>query len=81
MTPADDTPTGRDGAAPAGEEVHLPGPSLLPFLVALGVSIALIGVIMHWLLAAVGVVMTVWASVVWIRDCRRDIDELPLEHH
>lgn len=81
MTPAGDTATGGDRAAPAGEEVHLPGPSLLPFLVALGVSIALVGVIMHWLVALVGAIMTVWATVVWIRDCRRDIDELPLEHH
>ena len=29
---------------PAGEEIHLPGPSLQPLLLTVGITIALIGV-------------------------------------
>ncbi len=29
---------------PAGEEIHLPGPSVLPLLLAVGITVALVGV-------------------------------------
>ena len=66
---------------PVGEEVHLPGPSLLPILTAFGVSLALVGVVLNLFVTIVGVGITVWAVVRWVRDTRRDIAELPLEHH
>lgn len=69
------------GVPPAGEEIHMPGPSLIPVVTALGISIALVGVVLNPLLALVGVLITVLAVVRWVRDTRRDIDELPLEHH
>ena len=28
---------------PAGEEVHLPGPTIIPLLTALGIAVALVG--------------------------------------
>jgi hypothetical protein len=28
-----------------------------------------------------GVILSLWVTVRWIAGARRDIDELPLEHH
>jgi hypothetical protein len=67
-------------APPAGEGVHLPGPTLVPIVTAFGVSLALVGVVMNLLLVVVGVVITLWATIRWIADTRRDIAELPAEH-
>jgi type IV secretory pathway TrbD component len=38
------------------------------------------GVVLSWILSGLGVVITVVAVWRWIRDTRRDISELPLEH-
>jgi hypothetical protein len=66
---------------PPGEEIHLPGPSLQPLLVALGVTLTLIGVTFAFWLVVIGIVLTVVTIVRWVADVRRDIEELPLEHH
>ncbi len=68
---------------PAGEEIHLPGPSAQPLLVAVGTTIVLIGVTFHWTVLAFGLILTTWTIVNWVRDARRDINELPVhaEHH
>jgi len=66
---------------PAGEEIHLPGPSIQPVLLAVGITIALLGVTASLLVVAFGVILSVWVTIRWIADARRDIDELPLEHH
>jgi hypothetical protein len=66
---------------PVGEEVHLPGPSLLPLLTAVGITLALVGITTMIELTVIGVILTVWAVARWIKDTRREIDELPLEHH
>jgi hypothetical protein len=66
---------------PAGEEIHLPGASLQPILLAVGITVALLGVTTSLLIVAVGVVLCVGVTVRWIADVRRDIDELPLDHH
>lgn len=64
-----------------GEEVHLPGPSILPLLTAAGITLGLVGVTTYFELSIVGAILTIVCIVRWIRDTRRDIDELPLEHH
>ncbi len=66
---------------PVGEEVHLPGPSLLPLLTAVGITLALVGITTMIELTVIGVILTVWCVARWIKDTRREIDELPLEHH
>ena len=66
---------------PAGEEIHLPGPSIQPLLLTVGITIALLGVTTSILVVAFGVILSVWVTIRWIADARRDIDELPLEHH
>ena len=65
---------------PPSEEVHLPEPSYLPALVALGITLALVGVILTWAITAIGVVLTVVCIVRWIRQTREEMAELPLEH-
>jgi hypothetical protein len=73
--------TGGPEAPPAGEAIHLPGPTYLPVITAAGVTIALIGVVIWWVLVVIGVLVTLIAVSRWIRDTRRDMAELPLEHH
>ena len=65
---------------PAGEEIHLPGPSLIPLFTALGIAVALVGVTTTWFLTIAGGILTIVCIVRWIRDTRRDVAELPLEH-
>jgi hypothetical protein len=66
---------------PVGEEIHLPGPSLLPLLTAVGVTLALVGVTTFPELTVAGVVLTVVCVIRWIGDTRHEIDELPLDPH
>jgi hypothetical protein len=68
---------------PPGEEIHLPGPSLQPLLVTVGVTMALIGVTFSLTMVIAGTILTVVTIARWIADVRRDIEELPLEapHH
>jgi hypothetical protein len=66
---------------PVGEEIHLPGPSLLPVLTAVGITLALIGVTTFIEFSVVGVIMTVWCIVLWVKDTRREVGELPLDEH
>ena len=65
---------------PPSEEVHLPEPSYLPVLVALGLTIALLGVLFHWSLVVLGALLFLVATVRWIRQTREEMAELPLEH-
>jgi len=65
---------------PAGESIHLPGPSYLPAIVALGLTIALVGVVLNWIVCGIGVAITVVAIVRWARETREDIADLPLDH-
>ena len=67
-------------APPAGETVHLPGPTYLPVVTAFGLTIAITGIVLSWVLVGMGVVIVIVALWRWIGDTRRDISELPLEH-
>ena len=65
---------------PVGEEIHLPGPSLLPILNAAGLSLAIVGITISLIVTAVGFVLFLVTLVRWIRDVTHDISELPAEH-
>jgi hypothetical protein len=64
---------------PVGEEIHLPGPSILPVLTAIGITLMLVGVTTFIELTVIGGVLTLWCIVRWIKDTRAEIDELPLD--
>ena len=66
-------------APPVGEEIHLPGPSILPFLTAIGITLTLVGVTTFIEFTIIGGVLTIWCLVRWIKDTRHEIDELPLD--
>jgi hypothetical protein len=65
---------------PTGEEIHLPGPSLQPVLLTIGITIALVGVTLSIVLVVAGLILAVAVILRWIADTRRDISELPLDH-
>ena len=69
-----------NGVPPAGEQVHLPGASYLPAWTALGVTIALVGVIMNWVIVGIGAAIAAYAVIKWIGETREDIARLPLDH-
>jgi phosphate starvation-inducible membrane PsiE len=67
---------------PKGEEIHLPRPSLVPIGMAAGITLILVGVTLFTpILSVAGGILSLVLLVRWIRDTRRDIDELPLDHH
>ncbi len=66
---------------PVGEEIHLPGPSILPMLTAVGVTLALVGFTTFIELTVVGAILTIVCVARWIKETRHEIDELPLDEH
>ena len=66
---------------PAGEEIHLPRPTVLPLLTAAGITLAIVGVTTSLILVIGGGVLTIVCAIRWIMDTRREIDELPLDSH
>ncbi len=68
-------------APPAGEEIHLPGPTLLPFVAAIGITLIVVGTTLGWAISIVGLVILVITVTRWVRDTRQDIEALPEEHH
>jgi hypothetical protein len=67
-------------APPAGEEVHLPGPSILPILTAASITFIVIGLTTFFELTIIGVIGTVVCIFRWVSDTSRDVSALPEEH-
>jgi hypothetical protein len=65
---------------PVGEEIHLPGPSILPLLTAVGITLTLVGVTTFIEFTVIGGILTVVCIALWIKDTRREVNELPLDH-
>jgi Flp pilus assembly protein TadB len=68
-------------APPPGEELHLPGPSILPFACAIALTLVVIGTTINIIISIVGLVAFVIIVIRWVADVRRDVDELPESHH
>ena len=73
-------PSYRD-APPVGEEVHLPGPTVLPLLTGVGITLIVIGTTLTWILSIIGGILFLVCLVKWIRSTRQDVAALPEEHH
>ena len=71
---------GSETPPPPSEDIHLPGNSFLPVIVAFGITIAVVGVVLSWLIFAAGMIIFLVATIRWIREAREDIAELPLGH-
>ena len=76
----DEVEAGGPPAPPAGEAIHLPGPSYLPIAVAASITLTIVNIVISWVLVGVFGIVTVILIWRWIQDTRRDISELPLEH-
>ena len=74
--PTRDDPT----VPPAGEEIHMPRPSILPLINAAGLALAIVSLTLTWYLVAAGGVIFLATAIKWIADVRRDVDDLPLDH-
>ena len=68
-------------APPVGEEIHMPEPSILPVINAAALAIAIVSITISWFVVAVAMIVFLVTTVMWIADVRRDISNLPLEHH
>jgi hypothetical protein len=63
---------------PPTEEIHLPEPSYLPATLALGLTIAIVGVVFSWVVVVLGSIIVVISLFRWIRQTRSEMAELPL---
>jgi hypothetical protein len=71
----------RETVEPPGELIHLPRPSYLPVLTAAGIAVAVAGIVIFPIMVVVGVGVALICIFKWIGETRREISELPLEHH
>lgn len=78
---AENVPVTAEPVPPAGEEIHLPGGSILPLVVAVGITLTVVGTTIWWVWSLVGLIIFGTATGMWIRDVRRDVDALPEDHH
>ena len=65
---------------PVGEEIHLPGPSLLPIMTGAAITLIVIGTTLSIVLIIVGVIVLVACVFRWVSDTSRDVAALPEEH-
>jgi hypothetical protein len=66
---------------PAGEEIHMPEPSIIPIVNAAALAIAIVSITLSWYVVALAGTVFLITTIRWIVDVRRDIAALPLEHH
>jgi hypothetical protein len=65
---------------PSGEEIHLPGGSLHPLLLTVGITAALVGVTTFPVLLVGGLILTVVVLYLWIKEARAEMASLPASH-
>ena len=66
---------------PAGEEIHLPGGSIIPFAMSIGITGIVVGTTIDWIWSALGGIIFLVTLAIWIRDTRHELAALPEEHH
>jgi hypothetical protein len=59
------------------DAIHLPPPSVWPAVLALGIALILTGLIVNLVMLIAGVVISVPAIALWVRDARREFEALP----
>jgi Flp pilus assembly protein TadB len=68
-------------APPAGEEIHMPASSIIPLINSAALAIAIVAITLSWVVVALAMTVFIATTIRWVLDVRRDISELPLEHH
>jgi len=69
-----------EDTAPTGEQLHMPRSSWLPVLLAVGLTLALVGVTVSIVFTIIGLLITIPVLVRWIRSAREEMSELPPGH-
>ena len=67
-------------APPVGEQIHMPAPSRLPVLNAIGLALAIVGITVSRIAVVVGLVLFLVTAVRGVRAASRELDELPADH-
>jgi menaquinol-cytochrome c reductase iron-sulfur subunit len=69
----------RPGEEPVEHEAepHLPSPTIWPFAFAGGVALLLVGLIINWILAAIGAVLVLVFGFLWIREATSEVRRPP----
>ena len=65
---------------PPAEVIHMPEPSYLPFTLAIGITLSLVGIVTGIAVSIIGLVIVVSVLVRWIRSAREEMNDLPLDH-
>ena len=65
---------------PAGEEIHIAGPSLLPIISAAAITGIVVGTTIWWVWSLIGGVVLIICVFLWVSSTSRDIASLPEEH-
>jgi hypothetical protein len=69
----------RNGDRSGAEQIHLPSNSTLPMWTAVGLTVALLGLILSWPFVAAGGAITLLAIWRWIKKAREEYEALPRE--
>jgi hypothetical protein len=64
---------------PVGEEIHLPPPTVVPALTAVGITLTLVGLTTFIALTVLGGLLTVACVIAWIKSARAELEDLPLD--
>jgi Rieske Fe-S protein len=70
----------RPGGEPVEPEAepHHPSPTIWPFAFAAGIGLLLVGLIINWILAAIGAVIALISGFLWIREATREVRARPV---
>jgi hypothetical protein len=63
----------------AREQIHLPGPSVIPLVTAAAITVTLVGLILSWWFVLAGGVVLAIAVGRWISLVREEVASLPTE--
>jgi UPF0716 family protein affecting phage T7 exclusion len=75
----------QDRTPPVGEEIHMPGQSVLPIITAGAITLIVVGTTVHLIFpgliwSLVGLVVLIICVYLWITSTVRDVSALPEEH-
>ena len=59
----------------------MPAPSIIPVINAAALALAIVAITLSWIVVAAALFVFVATTIRWVADVRRDIADLPLEHH
>jgi hypothetical protein len=63
------------------ELIYLPGASVLPALVAIGIAAVVVGLYAWWPYSVIGGLIALISLVLWLRTNRDEIARMPREQH